>query len=882
MKLAENVLDVRTRGVTNSKRFGIAQNAKMFHILSNQLYSQKAMAVIRELSTNASDAHIEAGNPNHFHVHLPNQADPVFRIRDFGVGLSEDGMFNTFSEYGESTKTDSNEVNGCLGLGSKSPFCYVKSFNVTSYFNGMKLCYICAMDEEGVPDLNFLHKESTTEPNGLEISFPVKPGDFDEFCREAMRVYHYFDNKPIITGGLIGYSFKNHTYSQRNIVISGEGWRVCKINQDNRVYPNFYNKPKSNIVAIMGNVAYPVEANNILGENKETTNPSILAWNKAFGKDEIDSWRKFLHEVLNRGDLYLEMDFPIGEIDFDPSRENLQYTKSVIATIRYRTQQIYAEIQKNLNEKIKDAKSKIEAMKALSEAATLSSGWNTDASWTDADGQVHKISLGKDLTYTIPKDKSLYVFNYRSGGYRSRRMIAQVNEIYFDTVAPRRNYYHKNAVFFVCDLASEETAKSIITRYCAANNCYAYMLRDINDPAKSGEGFDDLVKDIGGKDKLLKVSAYKGQFITARAKRSGTGIVSKDDVFLIHSKKIKGSSLSASYGSARYLSSIQQKDLDDLVNWNEVVYVPIIRYGSSKDFPHISVINHVVSHPMMIKNTSLVKDIFDQDIFAIKQSSVDKLKSKGIKLVDFNTYVFNKMKAKAKDISLAMDYNALENFYRVQANDLWDGSSYSRVNIPHCCLFAILNIFGYSYSDYLQKDTAELIDEVLLMTYFTNGHSGLYLNNTLNKKYSDKIVTMITNKLGTNGNIKQQDFVDQMNMIRMFNDLIIRLYGTSDLKNEADKLNSLLGNKTTKSKINTSNFATGKSIKTKINDLLDRSPVLRYNLAVNQSTGRDENILKIDENNPSVVFDTWNRRDNLSFSKMNLADLRKSFGSIIN
>lgn len=879
MKLAENILDVRTRGVTNSKRFGIAQNAKMFHILSNQLYSQKAMAVIRELSTNASDAHIEAGNPNPFHVHLPNQADPVFRIRDFGVGLSEDGMFNTFSEYGESTKTDSNEVNGCLGLGSKSPFCYVKSFNVTSYFNGMKLCYICAMDEEGVPDLNFLHKESTTEPNGLEISFPVKPGDFDEFCREAMRVYHYFDNKPIITGGLIGYSFKNHTYSQRNIVISGEGWRVCKINHDTRVYPNVYNKPKSNIVAIMGNVAYPVEANNILGENKETTNPSILAWNKAFGKDEIDSWRKFLHEVLNRGDLYLEMDFPIGEIDFDPSRENLQYTKSVIATIRYRTQQIYAEIQKSFNEKIKDAKSKIEAMKALSEAATLSSGWNTDASWTDADGQVHKISLGKDLVYTIPKDKSLYVFNYRNGGYRSRRMIAQVNEIYFDTVAPRRNCHHKNSAFFVCDLASEETAKSIISRYCAANNCYAYMLRDINDPAKSGEGFDDLIKDIGGKDKLLKVSTYKGQFISPRAKRSSKGVVSKDDVFLLHSKKIKGSSLSVSYGSTNHLLSIQQKDLDDLVNWNEVVYVPIMRYASTKDFPHISGIKHIASTPSM--KSSIVSDIFDQDIFAIKQSSVEKLKSKGIKLVDFNTYVFNKMKAKVKDVSLAMDYATLEEFYRKQAEGLWEGSNYhyNRVNLPHCCLFAILNIFGYSYSDYLKKETAEIIDEVLLMTYFEHNHAMLYHNDTLNKKYSEKIITMITNKIGTNSNINKKDLVDQINLIKACDDFIDRLYGS--LKNEATKLRSLISNKP-KSKINTSSFATSKDIKSKITSLLDSSPVLRYNLAVNQSTGRTENILKIEDDNPGAFFNTWNYRDNMGLSKMNLADLRKSFGSIIN
>ena len=879
MKLAGVVADVRSRGVVGSKRFGIAQNAKMFNILSNRLYSQKVMAVIRELSTNASDAHIEAGNPNPFHVHLPNQANPVFRIRDFGTGLSEQNMYVVFSEYGESTKTDSNKVNGCLGLGSKSPFCYVQSFNVNSYIDGTKLCYVCVIDESGFPDLNFLHKEASSEPNGLEISFPVKSVDFEEFCKEAMRVYHYFDNKPIVTGGQSGYNFKNHAYSQRDTVISGEGWRVCRFSQDSRGYPTAYNKPKSNIVAVMSNVAYPVDANSILGENKEvSTNPSILAWNKAFGKDEIDSWRKFVHEVLNRGDLYLEMDFPNGDIDFDPSRENLQYTKDVVSTVRYKTQQIYSEIQKSFNDKIKSAKCKVEALKALSDAASLSGGWNTDAVWTDSDNKAHKISLGKNIEYRIPNDKKLYVFKYRLGMGRSRKMIAETSEIYFDTIAPRKTYgYNTNpAVFFVCDLTSDDSAKTIINRYCEANSCYAYMLRDANDSSKSGEGFDDLVKDIGGKANLLKVSDFKGQFVKPRASRANVGVVSKDEVFLIHGKKIKGSSLSASYGSSPYLQSIEQKDLNDLPNWGEVVYVPIVRYVATKEFPYIGGIKRLAQS---IDTNKLIADIFSQDVFAIKQAAVDKLKSKGVKLIDFNTYVTQKLKQSVKNISLTQKYLSLKEYYKDQFQHTNERYGYNYLNKPNVLLFEIINTLGFSYDSYLNKDNCDLIDEILLMIYFAFGHSELQIKND----YSNKIAGIIAAKLGLGSSFKQSDLKDQIDLIKSYTfvaDTLYRGLGQGDIHANLCKMID----KKTSLPITVPSKTAAKDMLNRTSQLLDRSPVLRYNLALAVATGRNDNILKIVENSPTGYISTYDQRIdsfNLKISAASLTDLRNSFSSFI-
>jgi hypothetical protein len=264
MKLADRTVEIHSRGLDSTNQFTIAQTSKMFKILSDSLYSDKVMAVIRELSTNAYDAHVAAGNKNPFKVSLPTQACPSFTVRDFGTGLSQKDMEELYTTYGASNKNDSNDFVGCLGLGSKSPFAYTKSFSTTSYHNGKKYSYIAAMDESGVPSLNLFGITDTNEPNGLEISFAIKQHDFHEFTNKSKRIFHYFKMRPIIEGGTDPL-MQDHSYSHNNVVIEGEGWKIGRISGNGNQYPSSYNNPNSGIVAIMGNIAYPVYTNKIIG-----------------------------------------------------------------------------------------------------------------------------------------------------------------------------------------------------------------------------------------------------------------------------------------------------------------------------------------------------------------------------------------------------------------------------------------------------------------------------------------------------------------------------------------------------------------------------------------------------------------------------------------
>src|SRR5210317_1243345 len=108
MKLADRTVEIHSRGMDSANQFSIAQTSKMFKILSDSLYSDKIMAVIRELATNAYDSHISAGNKNPFLVKLPTATDPNFTVRDYGTGLNQEDMDNLYTTYGASNKNDSN------------------------------------------------------------------------------------------------------------------------------------------------------------------------------------------------------------------------------------------------------------------------------------------------------------------------------------------------------------------------------------------------------------------------------------------------------------------------------------------------------------------------------------------------------------------------------------------------------------------------------------------------------------------------------------------------------------------------------------------------------------------------------------------------------
>jgi hypothetical protein len=292
---------VQRSGILQETEFTIKGSAKAFSILSDKLYKDKILAPIRELSTNAYDAHVEAGCKNKpFEVTLPNTLNPTFKIRDFGVGMDEETITSVYTTYFESTKIASNDYVGCLGLGSKSPFAYgTASFTVTSFFNGRKFIY-SAFLENGFPKLSKLGEADTDEPNGMQIEFPVDRYDFDSFSSKASDLYRFFKTKPIVKGR-DRFEINEADYLQK-----GDWWALRESSYS-------YNQYERGCVAVMGNIGYPVDINSIRVCKGITENDVKIA-----------------KLILECG---IDIQFKIGELDITPSREELSYDDNTIKNI---------------------------------------------------------------------------------------------------------------------------------------------------------------------------------------------------------------------------------------------------------------------------------------------------------------------------------------------------------------------------------------------------------------------------------------------------------------------------------------------------------------------------------------------------------------------
>lgn len=314
--------------------FRIRNSAKAFNILSSGLYGNKIRAIVRELSCNAVDSHMAAGCADTpFDVHLPNQLEPWFAIRDYGTGLDHEQVTNIYTTYFESTKTDSNDYIGALGLGSKSPFSYTDNFTVIAVKNGRRGIYTAFINDLGIPSIALMTEEETTEPNGVEVKFAVNSHyDFDKFRQEAVQVYQHFALRPVVSGNQ-HFKFEDIAYESKDIV---PGVHQTKNGRGS--------------TAVMGNIAYPIEI-----PNPEQT----------LGD---------LRYMLNYG---LEFHFAIGELDFQASREGLSYIPQTVEAIKAKLSALNSVLVTKL-------KAEADAIDNLWERAFFLSGKKHNTLWSAA------------------------------------------------------------------------------------------------------------------------------------------------------------------------------------------------------------------------------------------------------------------------------------------------------------------------------------------------------------------------------------------------------------------------------------------------------------------------------------------------------------------
>lgn len=309
-----NVLsDKKIDSTTDTIKMRLNENAAtmVFQMFTKNIYSNPIGTVVREITSNCFDSHVEAGikAPVLIKKSFDDQTNTHYiSFIDYGVGMSPDRIKNVYAVYFESTKRADNQQIGGFGIGAKSILAYKRptgygtgeydnSFYVITVYNGVKY-YYCIVEGTDSPEISLLHEEETTEHNGTEVRIPVLEKDLDTFAKEMVRQLYYFED-------IIFEGFENTRYGDTLLneyqIIHGKTFLYRGTEYSSTMH------------VCLGRVAYPIDYD-VLGLNS----------------------RNYYIPVAVK--------LEVGEINVTASREQLDYSEHTIKVLKKKLDEVKAEI----------------------------------------------------------------------------------------------------------------------------------------------------------------------------------------------------------------------------------------------------------------------------------------------------------------------------------------------------------------------------------------------------------------------------------------------------------------------------------------------------------------------------------------------------------
>jgi hypothetical protein len=329
MILPNSNISTSTSGLLSSSDFGIGDAGIILEILRTKIYTNPILAICREITCNARDAHREIGiSDRPIEVYLPNTWSPNLIIKDFGPGIDPSRMEDIFIKFGNSTKRNNNVQLGGFGIGSKTPLAYSDTFNITTTVSGTKYKYSAYIDETKVGKMTLLSQEPTTDPNGTSIEIPILRTDYRTFASTVVDVTKHWDVKPKLLGGENIPAWKVY-----ETVYEGNRWTLPKSTKNSNY--SYYDSPPS--LAIIDGIGYKLDVYSLT---------NITELQKA---------------VLKTG---FHFTFGIGELSLAASRDTIHYDEPTQKLILERIDALTSEVVVLVTNKIQHASTYIEACKA--------------------------------------------------------------------------------------------------------------------------------------------------------------------------------------------------------------------------------------------------------------------------------------------------------------------------------------------------------------------------------------------------------------------------------------------------------------------------------------------------------------------------------------
>jgi hypothetical protein len=339
MKLATLDRQLEMSGGQNTSSFRIGDVAKVFSIMSDSMYSDKPLAVVRELICNALDA-----NPSgQFIVSAPHSMSPMFSVKDAGPGISHEFMMDHYLALGYSTKDGDDTAVGGFGVGRMAALAYTDRWTAISITGGRRRTYIIIRGADGIPAITMAADVPTNEPTGFEVQVAIKAADYNTFADKIVKILTWMPEGSWVVHGVVApreqnWIVRKPTYLLRAPSRTSYGFSMLQ----------------ANLRVLMGPVAYGVD------------------WSQTSVK-------------LPASIIPI---FQVGELSLAPSREALSYDKRTIEVLESRAAEIMASLVTDIRA-LEPALGKVAALTLTQQLKTCGLS-DVFTAWNKANGLYRK------------------------------------------------------------------------------------------------------------------------------------------------------------------------------------------------------------------------------------------------------------------------------------------------------------------------------------------------------------------------------------------------------------------------------------------------------------------------------------------------------------
>jgi len=600
-KLGEQA--VESTSAPKKMRLSEDHASMVFQMFTKLIYSNPIGTVVREITSNCFDSHVEAC------VNAPvrirrwqNKEDGTHYVSfiDYGVGMSPDRVENIYGVYFESTKRVDNTQIGGFGIGGKTPLAYKRStglgekeydnsFQVITNFNGVQYTYLIFEGAE-TPEWILQNEEPTTEHNGTEIRIPVLERDLESFAKEMVRQLYYFENV-IFEGFEDSYRYNNILTNQYQIV---------------RGKTFFFrgNEYSEYMHVCLGRVAYPIDYN-------------VLN--------------------LNSGDyrMPLGVKLEIGDIGVNLSREQLDYSEGTIKLLKKKLEEVKAEVKELIAKQYLN-------VRTLEDYFNVKHNFGKLEFPNGSSINVSNFIKQADVDFTnfrfqfmkMPNDKQLFRFFFDTNSYGKKPRRSRYSSSSYEFEGSYEALQRNSNLLYVEDEFNRKVVKQAYLK--TIHELYHIIeLRNVADNSMRQEiselfnvhldkTVDDNGKPIPYVQSLLDMQEEYMTIVRKYAKDYDAVVVPDDFVMARKNKNVMSKEMRNTTIPVKFIGGYRSKSrvkLDKLINYNSYIW-----YGTQEDEDKLRRIKNIYEAIFTKANVITSYDTY-YNTFDVRHGKSDKVSS---------------------------------------------------------------------------------------------------------------------------------------------------------------------------------------------------------------------------------------------------------------